>query len=113
MKKILHFLLFLMATFRTKNVRRCIDISSTNFPNLLYIGEKWQYIEVSKTWEDSGDVTYQMGAVGYIFSGGTNYDARSSPQGESAIFNEGASLDPYFGHSDPGSQYHYHAVSFF
>ena len=54
-----------------------------------------------------------MGAVGYIFSGGTYFDARSDPSGASAIYNEGDSLDPYYGHSNNALQYHYHAVSFF
>jgi len=72
--------------------------------------ERWQYIEVSKTWEDSGAETQEMGAVGYIFSGGTYFDARSDPSGASAIYNEGTTLDPYFGHSNQALQYHYHAV---
>ena len=74
-------------------------------------GEIWQYIKHSKTWADSGTVTYQLGVIGYIFSGGTYFDARSSPDGSSAIYYEGTSLDPYNGHSNPFLQYHYHAVS--
>ena len=77
------------------------------------IGEIWQYIKVSKTWVDSGSTTQQMGVVGYVTSGGTYFDARSSPAGDSAILNEGDSLDPYYGHSNNANQYHYHAVSSF
>ena len=85
-----------------------------NFPNFyIYLGERWQYVKVSKTWEDSGEVTQEMGAVGYIFSGGTYFDARSDPDGASAIYNEGTTLDPYYGHSNQDLQYHYHAVSSF
>ena len=54
-----------------------------------------------------------MGVVGYVTSGGTYFDARSSPAGDSAILNEGDSLDPYYGHSNNANQYHYHAVSSF
>ena len=83
-----------------------------NFPNFyIYLGERWQYVKVSKTWEDSGETTQEMGSVGYIYSGGVYFDARSSPDGDSAIYNEGDSLDPYYGHSNDASQYHYHAVS--
>ena len=78
---------------------------------ILYVGERWQYVKVSKTWEDSGETTQEMGSVGYIYSGGVYFDARSSPDGDSAIYNEGDSLDPYYGHSNDASQYHYHAVS--
>ena len=52
-----------------------------------------------------------MGSVGYIYSGAVYFDARSSTDGDSAIYNEGDSLDPYYGHSNDASQYHYHAVS--
>ena len=52
-----------------------------------------------------------MGTTGYIYSGGVYFDARSSPTGDSAIYNEGPSLDPYGGHSNNANQYHYHAVS--
>jgi len=72
--------------------------------------EIWQYIKVSKTWVDSGSTTQEMGVVGYVTSGGTYFDARSSPAGDSAILNEGDSLDPYYGHSNNANQYHYHAI---
>ena len=52
-----------------------------------------------------------MGSVGFIYSGAVYFDARSSADGDSAIYNEGDSLDPYYGHSNDASQYHYHAVS--
>jgi len=72
--------------------------------------ERWQYVKVSSTWEDSGEITYDMGSVGYIYSGAVYFDARSSTDGDSAIYNEGDSLDPYYGHSNDASQYHYHAI---
>merc|ERR1719242_371911 len=59
--------------------------------------ESWQYVKVSSTWEDSGEITYDMGSVGYIYSGAVYFDARSSTDGDSAIYNEGDSLDPYYG----------------
>merc|ERR1712062_831238 len=62
--------------------------------------ERWQYVKVSSTWEDSGEITYDMGSVGYIYSGAVYFDARSSTDGDSAIYNEGDSLDPYYGHSE-------------
>merc|ERR1712048_831540 len=48
--------------------------------------------------------------TGYVMSGGTVYDPRSSPTGDLASYYEWDSLDPYFGHSDNNFQYHYHAV---
>merc|ERR1719414_2743275 len=50
--------------------------------------ERWQYVKVSSTWEDSGEITYDMGSVGYIYSGAVYFDARSSIDGDSAIYNE-------------------------
>ena len=75
--------------------------------------ERWQYVKLPLTWSDSGSTTQQMGATGYVTSGGTVFDARSSPQGELAAYYEWDSLDPYYGHSDESKQYHYHAVSIY
>ena len=72
--------------------------------------ERWQYVKLPLTWSASGSTTQQMGATGYVKSGTTTYDARSSPQGNLASYYEWDSLDPYFGHSDQNKQYHYHAV---
>lgn len=79
-----------------------------------FLGERWQFVKVPSKWEDSGSISTQMGVTGYIFSGGTAYDHRAGDQDDAplAIFFEGESLDPYNGHSDQNSQYHYHAVSF-
>ena len=79
-----------------------------------FLGERWQFVKVPSKWEDSGSISTQMGVTGYIFSGGTAYDHRAGDQDDAplAIFFEGESLDPYNGHSDQHSQYHYHAVSF-
>ena len=52
-----------------------------------------------------------MGTTGYVMSGGTVYDPRSSPTGDLASYYEWDSLDPSYGHSDNSYQYHYHAVS--
>ena len=75
--------------------------------------ERWQYVKLPLTWEDSGSTTQQMGATGYVMSGTVTFDARSSPDGELAAYYEWDSLDPYYGHSDADMQYHYHAVSSF
>jgi len=72
--------------------------------------ERWQYVKLPLTWEDSGSTTQQMGATGYVMSGTVTFDARSSSNGELAAYYEWDSLDPYFGHSDQSKQYHYHAV---
>merc|ERR1712008_477700 len=72
--------------------------------------ELWQYVKVPVTWTDSGSDTQTMGVTGYVMSGGTTYDHRSSPFGEIAAYYEWDSLDPSFGHSDAAKQYHYHAV---
>merc|ERR1711953_1626922 len=72
--------------------------------------ERWQYVKLPLTWSDSGSTTQQMGATGYVTSGTTTFDARSSPDGNLAAYYEWDSLDPYFGHSDQSKQYHYHAV---
>ena len=71
----------------------------------------WQYVKVPVTWTDSGSDSQTMGVTGYVMSGGTTYDHRSSPFGDLASYYEWDSLDPSFGHSDEAKQYHYHAVS--
>ena len=78
---------------------------------LSYSGERWQYAAVPVEWSASGNDYTAMGVVGYVMSGGTVYDHRSSPMGDIASYNEWDSLDPSFGHSDNNNQYHYHAVS--
>ena len=75
------------------------------------LGELWQYVKVPVTWTDSGSDSQTMGVTGYVMSGGTTYDHRSSPFGDLASYYEWDSLDPSFGHSDEAKQYHYHAVS--
>ena len=82
--------------------------------NSLKIGERWQYTKMPLEWADSGSVTESMGCVGYLFSGGCVFDHRSGDADDAplAIYWEGDSLDPYYGHSNNVYQYHYHAVSF-
>ena len=82
--------------------------SLTKKPSL---GELWQYVKVPVTWTDSGSDSQTLGVTGYVMSGGTVYDHRSSPFGDLASYYEWDSLDPSFGHSDQNKQYHYHAVS--
>merc|ERR1711963_1001000 len=72
--------------------------------------ERWQYAALPLTWSDSGSNTQQMGATGFVTSGGVVYDHRSSPTGDLASYYEWDSLDPSFGHSNNVNQYHYHAV---
>merc|ERR1719418_484713 len=73
--------------------------------------ELWQYVKVPVTWSDSGsDWDQTMGVTGYVMSGATVFDHRSSPFGDLASYYEWDSLDPSFGHSDQNKQYHYHAV---
>ena len=91
-----------------------------HFRNLIflfcqYVGERWQYIKVSQTWEDSGSVTKSMGSHAYTYAGGNYFDHRSDTDGSSAVYYEGYMLDSYNGHSNgsPEYQYHYHAVSIF
>merc|ERR1719328_315223 len=72
--------------------------------------ERWQYIAVPLEWSASGSGYQALGVVGYVMSGGTVYDHRSSPTGDLASYYEWDSLDPSYGHSDSAGQYHYHAV---
>merc|ERR1739836_54703 len=48
--------------------------------------ERWQYVKLPLTWSDSGSTTQQMGATGYVTSGTTTFDARSSPDGNLAAY---------------------------
>ena len=82
---------------------------------ILYVGERWQYVKVNTTWEDSGEITYSMGSHAYTYAGGVYFDHRSDTDGSSAVYYEGYMLDSYNGHSNgsPAYQYHYHAVSIF
>ena len=75
--------------------------------------ERWQYVALPLTWEDSGSTTQQMGATGYVTSGAVTFDARSSDDGDLAAYYEWDTLDPYYGHSNAVNQYHYHAVSLY
>ena len=77
----------------------------------IFSGELWQYVKVPITWSDSGSDSQTLGVTGYVMSGATIYDHRSSPFGDLASYYEWDSLDPSFGHSDQNKQYHYHAVS--
>jgi len=74
--------------------------------------ERWQYIKVSQTWEDSGSVSKSMGSRAFTYAGGNYFDHRSDTDGSSAVYYEGYMLDSYNGHSNgsPAYQYHYHAV---
>ena len=87
--------------------------------NLL--GEIWQYSVVplnpekstTTDWSNSDNYPYYgMGVYGYATSGGTFFDTRSSPQGDTAWDNEIETLDTCMGHSNEGSQYHYHGVGY-
>merc|ERR1712047_87207 len=63
-------------------------------------------VETSSNCGDDATGYYE----GYVTSGTTTFDARSSPDGNLAAYYEWDSLDPYYGHSDGSKQYHYHAV---
>ena len=73
-------------------------------------GERWQWVKLPTEWTSSGTKYTSMGAIGYVRSGGTVFDHRSSPFGDLASCHEWISLDPSHGHSDPSKQYHYHGV---
>jgi len=72
--------------------------------------ERWTYMSVpiDPTKADTGTVT-DMGVVSLAVTGGTFYNYLSSPDGDVALYNEGASLDSCMGHSSEDGQYHYHA----
>merc|ERR1712045_76268 len=72
--------------------------------------ERWQYVKLPLTWTDSGSTTQQMGATGYVTSGTTTFDARSSPTGELAAYYEWDSLDSCYvqnSSSDPTTESDY------
>jgi len=83
--------------------------------------ERWQYsvVPLNPTKSTSTDWSsyekypyYGMGAYGYATSGGTFFDTRSSPTGDTAWDNEIDSLDTCMGHSNEALQYHYHGVPY-
>ena len=51
------------------------------FWSFCFVGERWQYIKVSQTWEDSGSVTKSMGSHAYTYAGGNYFDHRSDTDG--------------------------------
>ena len=84
------------------------------------LGERWQYSVVplnpvkstSTDWSSYDKYPYYgMGVYGYATSGGTFFDTRSSPTGDTAWNNEIDTLDTCMGHSNEALQYHYHGVS--
>ena len=87
--------------------------SATLLKYFVTLGERWQYAAMPLEWSASGNEYTSMGVIGYVKSGGTIYDHRSSTDGSLAVYYEWDSLDPYHGHSSPNGQYHYHAVSTF
>jgi len=83
--------------------------------------ERWQYSVVplnpeksdSTDWSNYNNYPYYgMGAYGYATSGGTFFDTRSSPTGDTAWDNELETLDTCMGHSNTALQYHYHGVPY-
>jgi len=83
--------------------------------------EMWQYSVVplnpeksdSTDWSDYNNYPYYgMGVYGYATSGGTFFDTRSSPTGDTAWDNELDTLDTCMGHSNAAMQYHYHGVPY-
>lgn len=83
--------------------------------------EIWQYSvvplnpEINSTtdWSNYNNYPYyDMGVYGYATSGGTFFDTRSSPQGDTAWDNEIETLDTCMGHSNGDMQYHYHGVPY-
>merc|ERR1711935_1270673 len=50
--------------------------------------ERWQYVAVPLEWSASGSDYQALGVIGYVMSGGTVYDHRSSPQGDLASYYE-------------------------
>ena len=104
----------------TKFIERGIRICTYVFQTLNNLtGERWQYSVVplnpekstTTDWSDPDNYPYYgMGAYGYATSGGTFFDTRSSSDGDTAWDNEIDTLDTCMGHSNTGSQYHYHGV---
>merc|ERR1711963_155456 len=83
--------------------------------------ERWQYSVVplnpvkstSTDWSSYDKYPYYgMGVYGYATSGGTFFDTRSSPTGDTAWNNEIDTLDTCMGHSNEALQYHYHGVPY-
>jgi len=72
--------------------------------------ERWQYtvLPIDPT-KGSSSVATSLGTTGLAVTGGAFFNDLSSPRGDLALYNEGASLDSCLGHSAPGGSYHYHA----
>merc|ERR1712112_406832 len=72
--------------------------------------EIWQFMSVPLSPEKGDSPTdTSLGVTALAITGGTFYNHLSNPDGSLALYNEGSSLDSCMGHSDPDSQYHYHA----
>jgi len=72
--------------------------------------EIWQFMSVPISPEKGDSPTdTSLGVTAFAITGGTFYNHLSNPDGSLALYNEGSSLDSCMGHSDPDSQYHYHA----
>merc|ERR1719431_1501371 len=72
--------------------------------------EIWQFMSVPiDPVKGDSPVATGLGVTALAITGGTFYNYLSSPNGDVALYNEGSSLDSCMGHSDPDSQYHYHA----
>ena len=82
-----------------------------NFEKNVRIGERWQYVVLPYTpskasaWSSS-----DMGAVGWVSSGGVIYNHLSSTDGSLAAYYEIETLDTCGGHSNEQMEYHYHLV---
>jgi len=72
--------------------------------------ERYQFIELPIDPAKGSSATRTgLGTVGLAVTGGAFFNDWSSPDGDIALYNEGASLDSCFGHSASGGAYHYHA----
>merc|ERR1719150_1878525 len=72
--------------------------------------ERYQFIELPLNPAKGSSATRTgLGTIGLAVTGGAFFNDWSSPTGDLALYNEGASLDSCFGHSASGGSYHYHA----
>jgi len=72
--------------------------------------ERYQFIELPLNPAKGSSATRTgLGTIGLAVTGGAFFNDWSSPSGDIALYNEGASLDSCFGHSASGGAYHYHA----
>jgi len=75
--------------------------------------ERWQYVVLPYTpskasaWSSS-----DMGAVGWVSSGGVIYNHLSSTDGSLAAYYEIETLDTCGGHSNEQMEYHYHLIPY-